>query len=71
MAAYRIAARITEGGQLVIRGVPFAEGEEVEVIVVPHRGDRRDPGVQGLRGKPVSLERPTEPVAENDWEALG
>ena len=70
MAAFRAATTVSDDGHLVIRGVPFRVGEEVEVIVVPRRSDRPGPGTRSLRGKPVRLEKPTEPVADNDWEVL-
>ena len=70
MTAFRASTKVSDGGDLVIRGVPFPVAEEVDVIVVPRRADGPSPGAQSLRGKPVRLERPTEPVAEKEWEAL-
>jgi hypothetical protein len=71
MQAYKTEARVDEAGQLHLSALPFRSGEEVEVIVLrrePRRpADKRYP----LRGLPIRYEQPTEPVAKDDWEALG
>ena len=53
------------GRELVItdRGRPVAR-------VVPYRPKDPD-GLRALRGTLVSYEKPTEPVGEESWDALG
>jgi hypothetical protein len=70
MQAYKTAAKIEREGELRLLDLPFHAGDEVEVIVL-----RRQPVQPGgnpypLRGLPIRYEDPTEPVAEEDWEAL-
>jgi hypothetical protein len=68
MQAHRAEATITEDGVLTLRNVPFCRGDSVEVIVLPavHKID----SAYTLRGKPVTLVGPAEPVAEGDWETI-
>ncbi len=61
---------MSEDGVITLRDLPFRRGEAVEVIVLPFATATaavRYP----LRGTPVKLLAPTEPVAEADWEAAG
>ena len=71
MAAYRTAARIDRTGRLVVNDIPFQHGDEVEVIVVSRCTQHRCSGDTPLRGKPLRYDRPTDPVAVGEWEALG
>jgi hypothetical protein len=48
--------------------LPFRAGQAVEVIVLPVPGPA--PAGQPPRGTLVRYGRPTEPVAEADWDAL-
>ncbi|PFG08953.1 hypothetical protein ATI45_1294 [Marinobacter sp. LV10MA510-1] len=54
----------TSGGSLVItdRGQPTVE-------IRRYRNDQRSP-LERLRGSVLEFRNPTEPVAEDDWEAL-
>jgi hypothetical protein len=72
MNAHRAETTVAEDGVVTLRGVPFLEGSSVEVIVLPLKdsADQREPR-RRLRGTPVTLIDPTEPVAANDWEAAG
>jgi hypothetical protein len=69
MSEYRIEAVLTEDRTLIIKDLPFQAGDAVEVIVLPRprapKGHHRYP----LHGTPIQYEYPTEPVAEEDWEA--
>ena len=62
--AYRIRQRIEPDGTLKLENLPFAPGEEVEVIVFAEErrvhGERSYP----LRGKPLVYNDPIDPVAE-------
>lgn len=70
MSEFRVEAVLTEDRTLTIKDLPFHAGDAVEVIVLPRprapMGQDRYP----LHGTPIQYDRPTEPVAENDWEAL-
>ena len=74
LQAHRIETKLTENGTLTLDGLPFRAGEAVEVIVLPQRGasaSEADPQNRyPLRGLSVSYDRPTEPVALEDWDAL-
>jgi len=69
MQAYRVEATVEHDGTLTLSNLPLRVGETVEVIILVH-----PPGVVGpqqypLRGTPVHYHDPTEPVAQEDWEA--
>lgn len=70
MHAVRIETTIDEKGEVRLTKLPFRAGEQVEVIVVSrgtHPGNaERFP----LRGVAIGYDRPTDPVAEDDWGAL-
>ena len=70
MQAVRIEATISENGEVRLTKLPFKAGERVEVIVLQREmhagvGDRFP-----LRGVPIQYDRPTDPVAQEDWGAL-
>ena len=71
MEAYRTEVTIAEDGTLTLRALPFHAGERVEVIVLATTKQNDDRNRYPLRGLgPYRYERPTDPVAEDDWEAL-
>ena len=72
MEAHRTQAVVGKDGSVVVRGVPFREGESVEIIVLSSErsevlhNDRRP-----LRGSVRRYDRPFESAAEDDnWDAL-
>ena len=69
MQAYRLETTVSDDGSVVLKQLPFRAGEEVEVIVLARESQ---PGREKypLRGKPIRYDRPTDPVAETDWESL-
>ena len=69
MDAVRIETTVDEHGEVHLTKLPFPAGEPVEVTVVPK--PTRQPG-NGfpLRGVPITYDRPTDPVAEEEWDAL-
>lgn len=71
MQAHRAETTLTEDGLITLRDVPFRRGESVEVIVLPFPAAGTPTSRYPLRGTPVKLSAPTEPVAETDWEAAG
>jgi hypothetical protein len=68
MQAHRTEATVTEDGILTLRDIPFRRGDAVEVIVLPSPAPAAAGARHPLRGTPVKLRSPTEPVAEADWE---
>ena len=71
MQAHRAETTLSEDGVITLRGIPFLRGECVEVIVLPFTAAATPDLRYPLRGTPVTLLAPTEPVAEADWEAAG
>lgn len=69
MSTFHTRAAVKPGHRLEIADVPFAEGEEVEVLVVHHPQETVENG-HPLRDTPVRYEHPTDPVAEADWDTL-
>jgi len=70
MRVYKAEAEVGGDGTLTVRGVPFAAGERVEVIVLPvlaaASGDRYP-----LHGVPVRYDDPFGPATDAaDWDAL-
>ncbi|GEM_PF-1956477 len=70
MQAHRAETTLSEDGVITLRGIPFRRGESVEVIVLPFAADTASGPRYPLRGTPVTLVAPTEPVADADWEAV-
>ncbi len=70
MKAYRVEKKIAANGELKLSGLPFQEGDEVEVIILSHETDSHSMTPSPLRGKVIEYLDPTEPVAEEDWELL-
>jgi hypothetical protein len=69
MEAHRIETTLTQDGTLILDNLPFHAGETVEVIVLGHVMHVTSHAPYPLRGTPVHYARPTEPVADEDWEA--
>ena len=71
MQAHRAETTLSEDGVITLRDIPFLRGESVEVIVLPFSAAAASGSRYPLRGTPVTLLSPTEPVADADWEAAG
>lgn len=65
--AHRIEAVLAVDGKLSLDHLPFRAGQAVEVIVLPVA--RAMPGGPPLAGSVLRYDRPTDPVAEGDWDA--
>ncbi len=70
MKAYRVEKKVVGNGGLHLNGLPFREGELVEVIILSREEEKSRNPTSPLRGKVIQYIDPTEPVAQNDWEAL-
>ena len=69
MQAHRIETTILPGGTIAVRGLPLADGSEVEIIVLVKDEPRTK--AYPLRGTPYRFDEPTEPaVAPEQWEAV-
>lgn len=69
MDAVRIETTVDERGGVHLTKLPFPAGEPVEVTVVRKPVRQQGNGFP-LRGVPIEYDRPTDPVAEEDWDAL-
>jgi hypothetical protein len=66
---YRTKTKVTKGGKLSVKGLPFRAGESVEVIV--RRGKKSKRAAKyPLHGKPLVYREPFKGVATGDWEAM-
>lgn len=66
--AHRTEVVLAQDGKLSLENLPFRAGQAVEVIVLPTLYPT--PADHPLRGMVVRYDRPTDPVAEADWEVL-
>lgn len=69
MSDYRIEKVLTEDRTLTLDDLPFQAGDAVEVIIIERPKARSGPDRYPLRGRPLRYDRPTDPVAEDEWEA--
>ena len=67
MQAHRAETIVSEDGVLTLRDIPFRRGKSVEVIVLPFPAPAKPGSRYPLRGTPVTLLAPTQPVADADW----
>ena len=70
MHTHRVEATLTEDGALTLSNLPFQAGEAVEVIIVGRPSPAPLADRDSLRGSVLRYDNPTEPVAEEDWEAI-
>lgn len=66
---YRTETKVSRGGKVTITGLPFAQGEEVEVVVTLKRAPESEERYP-LRGTAVRYVEPFHGVAEDEWEVL-
>ena len=69
MNSVRIETTVDERGEVHLTKLPFPAGEPVEVTVVRKPVREQGNGFP-LRGVSIEYDRPTDPVAEEDWDAL-
>ena len=70
MGTFRLDTTLTQDGILTLSGLPFQAGDSVEIIIVPRASVSDARNEYPLRGKVIQYDNPTEPVAQNDWEAV-
>jgi hypothetical protein len=67
-SAHHLEVILSQDGKLILDELPFRAGQRVEVIILatqPASNGRE----YALRGKPIEYVDPTDPVAQEDWEA--
>jgi hypothetical protein len=69
MKAYRVEKEIAADGVLQLDALPFLAGERVEVIILT-REEKEQANPESIRGKVLEYIDPTEPVAEDEWDAM-
>ena len=67
---HRTETSVEQIGTIILRGLPFHEGDKVTVIVITRPTSKSQLMPYPLRGLPVEYKHPFDPVAEGDWEAL-
>ena len=70
MEPFRLDTKLTKDGTLTLKGLPFHAGDAVEVIIVPQKAVSEQRSAYSLRGSVIQYERPTDPISQDDWEAL-
>lgn len=66
MNAHRIETVVGNDKTVVLKNLPFSEGERIEVIVLEKKVENQNP--LSLHGTVVRYDVPFEPVAAEDWE---
>jgi hypothetical protein len=67
--AYRVETVLTQDRTLTLDNLPFEAGDAVEVIILPRPAVPSRQEKYPLRGQPIRYDRPTDPVAEEEWDA--
>jgi hypothetical protein len=70
MQNYRVEAKVSSDGSIIIKSLPFQAGDLVEVIIRSHKEGEGKNTCYPLRGKPIKYTDPFGSVAEEDWDAL-
>jgi hypothetical protein len=70
MSTFRLDTTLIQDGTLTLSDLPFQAGDLVEVIIVPRKSASALQNGYPLTGKVIRYDNPTEPVAQQDWEAL-
>jgi hypothetical protein len=70
MRAYRVEQTLSADGVLELRALPFQAGEIVEVIILSREDKVYATQSFPRQGKVLRYENPTDPVGQDDWEAV-
>jgi hypothetical protein len=65
MFPYFIESRTIHNGEIILHGLPFNEGDKVDIIFIKQES-KAGYDLRGIKFKYID---PTEPIAEEDWEA--
>ena len=69
MSAHHVEITLSQDGKLMLDELPFRAGDTVEVIILA-RQPKSNGQEYSLRGTPIRYIDPTDPVAEQDWDAV-
>ncbi len=69
MDAHQVDTTLEQDGTLTLNDLPFAAGDEVEVIIRARETKANEQARYPLRGQPIQYDEPTMPVAQDDWAA--
>ena len=69
MEPFHAETTVRSDRSVTVADLPYAAGQPVEVIVVPHPASSATSPSESLRGLPLTYVDPTEPVGAEDWEA--
>ena len=70
MLAYSIEKVIAQNGTVQLEALPFAPGEVVEVIILARKPSPKPAPAPVLKHSVLKYDKPFEPVADDDWDAL-
>lgn len=74
MGNVSIETEIGVNGTVILRNLPFAEGQQVQVLITETRKRAMDEVAKikndPLRDQPITYIDPFDPVSEDDWDAL-
>ncbi len=70
LPAPRVETILQQDGTLTLEHLPFRAGQAVEVSILAHPTEVAAGNRYPLRGTELHYERPTDPVAVEDWGAL-
>ncbi|TAK65827.1 MAG: hypothetical protein EPO24_02110 [Bacteroidetes bacterium] len=71
METFKTETVITKEGTLFLNGLPYKEGEKVEVPTIPStERNEIEKEKYPLQGTPLRYDNPFDSVAEEDWEVL-
>ncbi len=69
METYRIEATVSKEKTVFLKDLPFAEGDQVEIVVRKRKREKtKEQDRYPLRGLPIRYKKPLDNVSENDWE---
>ena len=71
MEAIRIEAIMQSNGRVILDGLPFEEGKQVEIIVLDTNGNATATQLNPLKGSVLRYDDPFGPACPaEDWEVL-
>lgn len=70
MNAHRIEMVVGGNRTVILKDLPFNEGEEIEIIVLEKKNGAKNKKTSLLQGVLLRYDEPFKSVAEEDWELL-
>lgn len=68
---YSVEKVISKDGTVQLEALPFAAGEMVDVIVLARKRAKDAMHEYLLKNSVLAYDQPFDPIAEDDWDALG